>query len=180
MAKGEEFLIIDTGGLGYRVFVGNKIWQETKEGSDVELFTETILRRDTLELYGCRSREELEFFGFLLNISGVGPKTALVLAEFGSVEKLRKELEEKGDALSRKIRGVGPKRMRKILLELTGKIQQEQPSQKAETAEAREALSALGFSRQEIQKVFSKMPSEIKETEEVVKQALALLGNTRE
>jgi len=177
IAKGDEFLIIETNGLGYKVFVGDKIWQKAEVGREIELFTITALKRDTLELYGCPSWEEFQFLHLLLKISGVGPKTGLVLAEFGSVEKLKKGLEQRGEASGKKIKGLGKKKMQRILLELTGKIQQFKAEVVSEKTEPESALLALGFSKQEIQRALSKVPSEIKGTEEIVKRALGLLGD---
>lgn len=168
-------MVVETVGLGFKVFVGDKIWQEAKVAVEIELFTVTALKRDTIELYGCRGWEELEFLLFLLSISGVGPKTALILAEFGSVEKLKNELEKKGKMAAKNIKGVGRKKMQRILLELTGKIQQYQKQAGSEKTEPEKALSALGFSKQEIQEALSKVPPEIKEPEEVVKKALNFL-----
>jgi len=175
IAKGEEFLIVDINGLGYKVLVGDRIWQKAQKGKEIELFTITALKRDTIELYGCPSWKEFQFLHLLLKISGVGPKIGLVLAEFGSAEKLKKELEQRSKASGKKIKGVGKKKMQRILLELTGKIEQFKAEIVSEKTEPESALLALGFSKQEIQKALSMVPSNVKEAEDIVKRALNFL-----
>ena len=144
--KGEKFLAIETAGIGYKVFCAPGALKKIIEGEEIKLFTHLHLKEDAVELYGFLSREELGLFEILNEISGIGPKTAMMLASLGSLEKL-KEIMEKGK-LPPEIKGIGQKRMQKILLELTGKIHELNNHGSQETSEAVDALIALGFPRQ--------------------------------
>lgn len=172
--KDEKFLVIEVAGLGYKVFCSPSTLKKVSEDKLVKLFTSLYLREDSAELYGFLSAQELELFETLNEISGIGPKTAMLLASLGSLEKL-KEIIEKGQ-LPKEIKGIGKKRAQKILLELTGKAKEiETPQKIAKTDEALDALISLGFSKQRAKEALSKISGEMPE-EEKIKKALEILG----
>src|SRR3989344_4146278 len=145
--KGEKFLVVEATGVGYKIFCSPNTLKNIPEGEEAKIFTHLHLKEDAAELYGFLTLEELGLFETLNEISGIGPKTAMMLASLGSLEKL-KEIMEKGK-LPAEIKGIGQKRMQKILLELTGKIKELGPASGfSETDEALDALVSLGFPKQ--------------------------------
>ena len=132
------------------------------------------MKEDAAELYGFLGRGELGLFETLNEISGIGPKTAMMLSSLGSLEKL-KEIMENGK-LPPEIKGIGQKKMQKILLELTGKIKELKTPKNNEAAdETLDALISLGFSSQRAQEALSKITEELSR-EERIKKALRILG----
>lgn len=178
ISKSEDSMVVDAGGIGYEIFVGDESLKEAKEGEEKEFFTWVYLRQNTLELYGCSGPEQLDFFKFLMKISGIGPKTALSLAEFGSADKLKKEIEEKGSAFSKEIKGLGSKKMKQLLLELTGKVKELNKDRISQREEAVKALTNLGFSKKQAEEAVLEVPEEIEDSEKVIEQALKLLGQS--
>lgn len=174
--KGEKFVIIGVGGLGFKIFCSPATIRKIPEG-EITLYTHLYSKEETVELYGFLSPVELELFETLNDISGIGPKTAMMLASLGSLEKL-KEIMEKRE-LPAEIRGIGNKRMQKILLELTGKIG-EIGKKSAETQEDEvvQSLVSLGFSRQKAKEALSGIPEEVRDTEKRIKEALKILGRS--
>ncbi len=168
--------MVAAGDMGYEVFAGDKTLKEVKQGEEKEFFTWVYLRQNTLELYGCSNPEELEFFKFLMKISGIGPKIALSLAEFGSPDKLKEEMEKKGSSFSQEIKGLGRKKMKQLLLELTGKVKELNKGRVSEREEAVKALTNLGFSKKQAEKAVLKVPEEVDDSEKVIERALKLLG----
>ncbi|MBQ6154813.1 Holliday junction branch migration protein RuvA, partial [bacterium] len=78
-----DYLIIVTGGVGYKVFVGGKLLSRANN-SEIEVFTYAYIREDRFELYGVSSENELKLFEMLLSVSGCGPKMALALTDAGA------------------------------------------------------------------------------------------------
>ncbi|MBU1015089.1 Holliday junction branch migration protein RuvA, partial [Patescibacteria group bacterium] len=150
LQKGEGFAVLITNGVGYKVWVGDQVLQVLREQEEAEVFCAMRIRGDTVALFGLPSFEALALFDTLDAISGVGPKAALSLASHGSMEELKKALQEG------KTRGIGTKKLQKIRLELEGKID---PVSKAGRDEALDGLVALGFTKREAQEALSKVSS---------------------
>ena len=74
-----DSLILEVGGVGYRVYVSPSVIASTIPGGTLKLFTHHVVREDLQALYGFRTVEELGFFGLLLTVTGVGPKVAMAI-----------------------------------------------------------------------------------------------------
>ena len=172
--KDDRSLVLENQGIGFRVFVSPDTLKKISQTEEVRIFTHFHLREELAELYGFLTPKELELFEVLNDISGVGPKTALMLASLGSLEKL-KDVMEKGE-LPSEIKGIGKKRAQKILLELTGKIKEiKKPIDTDEIDGTLDVLISLGFSRQRAKEALSEIPADLNQ-EERVKRALKALG----
>jgi Holliday junction DNA helicase RuvA len=170
-------IILDKSGIGFEIFLSPSDLRELKVGEETDIFTHLFLGEKILELYGFLTPEKLELFKILKGVSGVGPKTAMGLAVAGSLEKLKDSLEQ--GELPDDVKGVGVKRLQKILLEITGKIKEVKkviPKSKITKDEVFDALTALGFSKQDVADAISQIPEEIKGAKERLREALKLLG----
>lgn len=178
--KKEKFIILDAGGVGYKVFLSTKtISKISQDNQNPELFCFLNVRENTLDLYGFLDFEELELFEILNDISGVGPKIALEIASLGPLEKLKKAIEKQKEKVFEKIPGIGRKRAQAIILELSGilrEISKEKLKGKKTPDEVEEALVNLGFPRQRAKEALSKIPEGIKDIEQRIKEALKILG----
>ena len=74
-----DSLVIEVGGIGYRVFTAPSVLATATAGGRLKLHTYHLVREDQQALYGFRSAEELGFFNLLLTVTGVGPKVALAI-----------------------------------------------------------------------------------------------------
>jgi len=121
--KKEEFVVIETGGIGYKIFCHPPMQDRFgKTGDTVCVYTYLYVREDTLALYGFPSQEEHDMFVMLLQVSGIGPKVALALvaqvlpSQFalavitGDVKRLTQ------------VKGVGKKGAERLILELKDKL----------------------------------------------------------
>lgn len=168
--KDDKSAIVERQGMGFEVFLSKINLDKIKTGEERSFYTFLSMGEKNIELYGFLSLEELELFKVLKNVSGVGPKTAVILSSIGSIEKL-KDLLEKGEI---PVKGIGEKKLQKILLEISGKIKEiKKPIKKDEVYKA---LSSLGFSKEEISEAVNSIPKEINDPEERIKQALRFLG----
>ena len=121
--KTAKFLIVGTGGVGYKIYVSPDTLSKAKKTSELVFFwIHTHVLEDAIDLYGFLVREELEFFEMLINISGIGPRSALAILGIASLETLRKAIGTGDTAYLTKISGIGKKTAEKIVIELRDKV----------------------------------------------------------
>ena len=151
------YLVIEIGGVGVRVAVPESILDETVAiGVELQLWTQLILRQDSLSLYGFVDSEQLHIFDLLLGAPGVGPKLAMAIVSGMSVDGLQHAITSDQPELLSRVPGVGIKTARKISFYLKDKIDDKQMSAKDSTfntldVELLEALTTLGYSVAEAQ-----------------------------
>lgn len=160
-----KLITIEKSGIGFDVFLNERDTKNLTKGKEIEVFTELLLKDKEIELYGFLSIEKLKLFKTLKNISGIGPKSALDLSFVNSLEEL-KSLIEKGE-----IKGIGEKKLQKILLEITGKVKS--INNKIDD-DALSGLISLGFKKSQAQEALKKVSNK-KDTEQRIKEALKLL-----
>lgn len=175
-------IIIDVNGVGYRVFVSaDTLSKSLVLGSTISVWTHLVVREDVLDLYGFLTRNELNFFELLISISGVGPKGALSILSLAPPETLKKAISSGNTSYLTQVSGIGRKIAEKIVLELrdkVGHIEGEAGSLDQE-AETIMALESLGYSNKEAREALRKIPENITETSEQVKEVLKQLSNNK-
>ncbi len=119
---GADSVVIEVGGVGLSVAVPVDISRTAHAGQTLALHTSLIVREDSLSLFGFTTREELEVFSLLLQVTGVGPKSALGVLSQLTVERIAEAVHAEDDAPFRKVSGIGPKTAQLIVLQLAGKI----------------------------------------------------------
>lgn len=171
-------MIVEVAGIGYQVFVSAKTGLKLPEmGKEVKLFCFQNVKEDALDLYGFMTHEELEFFETLMEIRGVGPKSALDIASLGSLNNIKDKILKQDEKIFAGIPGIGLKKAQTIILELTGKIKLLDSSKSKSSADpAENALTQLGFSTQQAKEALASIPANTKDMEERVKLALRYLG----
>ncbi|MFA6177726.1 MAG: Holliday junction branch migration protein RuvA [Candidatus Paceibacterota bacterium] len=175
--KTEKFLIVETGGVGYKISVSPDILSKTKKiNEEISLWTHTQVREDALDLYGFLERPELEFFELLLNVSGIGPRSALAILGIASIETLRKAIGTGDTSYLTKISGIGKKTAERIVIELRDKMGTElEGSSLREELDALEALKSLGYSQNEAREALKKVSPNVN-TNTKIREALKILG----
>ncbi len=123
MEKEPHRLVIDVGGLGYRAFIPLSTYYTLPEvGSEITLRIHTHVREDAISLFGFASREELDLFERLIEISGVGPRLALAILSGMPAADLVAVISEGDSGRLRGIPGVGPKTADRVILEMRDRI----------------------------------------------------------
>ena len=174
--KKEKFVILDVNDVGYKVFLSRQTLLTLPEiGSSIKVFTYQNVKEEALDLYGFLAYEGLEFFETLMDIRGVGPKSALDISDLGSLDKIKERILRQDEKIFEGIPGIGSKKAMTIILELTGKIKM-LGNKKDSADEAESALMQLGFSKQQAKEALSNVPGNIKNSEERIKLALKNLG----
>jgi len=158
-------LILDVGGVGLRLLVPMPLRTRLRVGEPTFLFTQLVVREDSLTLYGFETQADRELFMLLLGVDGVGPRIGLaVLSNMPKEEVHRAILSEQSDLLSR-VPGVGRKTAQKIVLHLHDKLTppgigtRPAPISERDT-EVLAALTALGYSVVEAQAAIQAIPAD--------------------
>ena len=116
-------VIVDSGSVGYRVFVSlNTLMALPDPGSEVSLHTVTVVREDAMHLYGFSDLRELDSFNLLVQVKGVGPKLALALLSGLKADDLSDAIFREDAAWISAVPGVGKKTAERIILELKDKV----------------------------------------------------------
>lgn len=186
-ADGE--LLLDVGGVGYRVSVPAPVLGATAEGEELELHVHTHVREDAIVLYGFTGAEDRRCFEALLAAHGVGPALALaVLSALTPPDLVRAVLEEDIDTLCA-VPGVGRKTAARLVLDLRSKLSVPEPAGRpvpggavpgapAARQEVRAALAELGYGSEEIRRAMAEVPGE-GAVEDLLRQALRELAGAR-
>ncbi len=161
----ENALVVEVGGVGYRVFVPAPLRGGAKAGESIFLFTHLVVREDAFLLYGFESQSDRELFNILLGVDGVGPKVALSVLSTMTLDAIQRAVfAEEPDVLSR-VPGVGKKTAQKMALHLKDKLKPVDSLSKlammSDTdSEVIAALTALGYSVVEAQAALQSIPKD--------------------
>ena len=142
-ARGADHVIVDVGGVGYKVFVPRQ-----PERDDVLLHTHQVVREDGQFLFGFESREELGLFEMLIGVGGVGPRAAVAMLSVARAVDLAAAIAAGDVAALARAPGVGKKTAERVILELRGKIgrtAEAPPGGSVPADDAAAALQALGY-----------------------------------
>ena len=119
---GPEFVVIELGGVGYRVMVAPALLGKLRPDREAHLFIHHLVREDQQALFGFGTPEELAFFELLMTVTGVGPRLALAITSAYPVTKLQLAIVTDDLDLLTSVSGVGRKTAQRIGLELKEKI----------------------------------------------------------
>lgn len=187
--KLENAVVVEAGGIGYRLFVpaNSSVYLE-KEGSPVTIYTSMMVREDDISLYGFGEQAELDTFGKLITVSGVGAKAALSILSAMPLNEVHQAIASEDAKSLTRANGIGKKTAERIVLELKDKFTAIEGAalsqdQQADTAgfgtdsrtEAVSALIALGYTRSEAVNALAAVTEKELTVEEYVKQALKKL-----
>jgi Holliday junction DNA helicase RuvA len=117
-----DSLIVEVGGVGYRVFASPSVLASVAPGGRLKLFTHHVVREDLQALYGFRTAEELGFFGLLLTVTGVGPKVAMAIVGSRPTAELQLAIMQQDQAVLVSIAGVGKRLAERVIFELKEKV----------------------------------------------------------
>ncbi len=175
-------LIVDAGGVGYKVFSTTDTALEATVGSEIFLWTFLSVKETALDLFGFLDRDSLDIFELLIGISGIGPKTALGILNVATPSLLRQAVASEDTSYLTKVSGIGKKNADKIVLELRDKLvttSEDRQTNLRGASDVLEALLSLGYNERESREVLKRIPKELTSSSERVKYALKLLSEER-
>lgn len=187
--KSKDYIVIDVGGIGYKVFMSETAINELEKGTEVKVFTYMRVREDDISLYGFLNNEELVTFELLISVGGVGAKSAITILSNITPSKFALAVITNDVNTLKKLPGIGAKTAGRIILELKDKMKTEQSIEENKNEEIKEAivldnkandaveaLCVLGYTRKDVEKVLSNIDTNKLTVEEIIKQGLKYLG----
>lgn len=193
--KAREYIVIDVGGLGYKVFMSEIAMQDLGNiGDIIKVHTYYRVMEDDISIFGFNTAEELRLFEFLISVSGVGAKTAITM--LGSIEPSDFAIAIISDDINtlKKLPGIGTKTAQRIVLELKDKLKKEQQIEElnistnkatdikkviekdSKLEEAMSALQVLGYNSKEIESALDRIDKDNLSLEELIKVGLKELA----
>jgi Holliday junction DNA helicase RuvA len=186
MVRRPDHVVIDAGGVGYRLAVSAETLKAVPAaGSDAFLHAELIARDDSLALYGFSAEDERDLFRLLITVSGIGPKVAIATLSGGSTRDLLRAIAA-GDAKRfQAVPGIGKRTAERIIVELrekvAGALEEEVVAVESEEGSARtlarDGLVNLGYAPIEAEQLLDGV--EGSEPQELVAEALRKAGSAR-
>lgn len=189
-ARGGDYIIIEAGGIGYKVFTSLTTLEAAGQpGHEIKAFTHLYVREDIMSLYGFATQEELGMFELLLTVSGVGPKAGLALLSAVSPSKFGLAVITDDAKTLTRAQGIGSKMAQRIILELKDKIKKEQlalntgagfekaavSGEGSRLSEAVSALMVLGYTPVEASRAVAAVYSDELDLETIIKNSLKSL-----
>lgn len=175
-----KICVLTSSGVGYEVNLPPFLFLELKNNQEIELNVYLAVRENALELYGFKDLEQKDLFLKFLNVNGIGPKSALHLLSLGTVEEISSAIARGDVSYLTKVSGVGKKTAERIVVELKSKMGERGigngESEVGQLGEVVDALTSLGYSKDEARNVVRELKGENKKSEDLLKEALKLLS----
>jgi len=165
--KSPTYVIVETGGIGYKINISLNTYAQIEKSERVKLLTHFYVKEDQQTLYGFAEMIEKKLFIHLISVSGIGPSTARLMLSGMSPDELRSAIIGEDLVAFKKVKGVGPKTAKRLILDLKDKLIKESGEDNLATTnivaggntlrqEALSALVALGYVKIQAQKALNK------------------------
>lgn len=185
-----QYIVVDVNGVGYKLLVANPYRYQEDRTKKVQVYVYQAVREDNISLFGFTDQNEKKLFMQLINVSGIGPKSALAILANPDHQGLVDAITNNNVSYLTKFPGIGKKTALQIVLDLRDKLTNESSNSlfattqltvdatvNRELKDALEALAALGYKERDIKKVQKTlMKEEQMATDEYLRQALRLLN----
>lgn len=185
-----QYIVVDVNGVGYKLLVANPYRYQEDRTKKVQVYVYQAVREDNISLFGFTDQNEKKLFMQLINVSGIGPKSALAILANPDHQGLVDAITNNNVNYLTKFPGIGKKTASQIVLDLRDKLTNESSSSlfattqltvdatvNRELKDALEALAALGYKERDIKKVQKTlMKEEQMATDKYLRQALRLLN----
>ena len=184
------YIVVDVNGVGYQVYVANPFKYEEDEHVEQKVFVYQAVRDNDISLYGFKNSSEKQLFLKLLDVSGIGPKSALAILANDDNRGLINAINSDDDGYLTKFPGIGKKTAKQIILDLKGKLSDvdsdmltgqdnldlDLNASSPYLKESLEALRALGYTKTEVKRISKKLEKyDGKSTDDYLRQGLRLL-----
>ena len=171
-------VVLDVHGVGYEVYLANALSQKMNE--ELFLYTYQHVREDAILLFGFIKEEDYEVFMRLINVKGIGPKTAQTMLSVCSGKEMIEAIENDDIKRLKSLPGIGAKTAGQIVLDLKGKFVSLETSDGATSnpvwGQVQDALLSLGYKTNQLTKIKKEFENTELGEDEMLRQALILLA----
>ncbi len=185
--KSPTYILVETSGIGYHVNISLQTYGKIEQLNEITILTYFHVKEDSQTLFGFADEAERSIFKHLISVSGIGTNTARIVLSSMDASDVRTAIISENVAAFNKIKGIGPKTAKRIILDLKDKMVKESGDQPLSINdlgntirdEALQALVALGFVKTKVQKVLNSILSKdpkMSSVEVLIKTALKNLS----
>ena len=175
-------VVLDVHGVGYEVYLANALSQ--KKDEELFLYTYQHVREDAILLFGFLKEEDYEVFMRLINVKGIGPKTAQTMLSVCSGKEMIEAIENDDIKRLKSLPGIGAKTAGQIVLDLKGKFVSLETSESSTSnpvwTQVQDALVSLGYKSSQLTKIKNELENTELQEDEMLRQALVLLAKRME
>jgi len=180
--KQAPHVVLECNGVGYEIETPMSTFLDLPEsGTEMFLYTHLLVREDAQILYGFATEDERALFRTLLKVNRVGAKMALGVLSAMTTSDFRRCVEYEDSAMLSKVPGIGKKTAERLIMEMRDKVDKvgtpSLPGEKIAVeansrSEAFDALVALGYKANEVNKLLGTLDTDDKSAEDIIRQAL--------
>ena len=180
-SKSPNQIIIDVNGVGYFSNISLNTFEQVPSKGKLRLYTQLIVREDAHILYGFWEEQERVMFRELINVSGVGANTALMILSYMKPSEVMGAVENSDVDAFKQIKGIGLKSAQRIIVDLKGRLEKIESNNEISSSqdntfknEALSALTVLGVDKKKAVKTIDEIlkNEDIQSVEELIKKTL--------
>ncbi len=176
----ENLISLDVGGIGFEVFLNPKTLAKINQKKEIELFITTCLKKEKISLYGFLDRLEKNLFELFINkISGIGPKTALLILDLG-VNKITNAIRNADTTTFGQVPRLSKKMAQKIIIELKNQLgslkELDLRDKSTKEQEAINALLNLGFEEWQVIKAINQLDVNNLNLQNIIKLSMKFIS----
>lgn len=177
LSKNPPELVLEVGNTAYEIFMPMPSFYAIEKKDSATIYIHLNVKEDSHTLYGFFSLNEKLMFRELIRVSGVGPKVALAILSYLSIDNLISCIVDEDADILAKTPGIGKKTAQKLIIEIKNRIEKLNFSttktiKNSNIKGARSALNALGFNSKEIEKMLATINDKDYSTEQIIRLAL--------
>lgn len=179
--RNDPYILLDVHGVGYKVYVTSQLFSSLTLGQELTIFTHMHVKEDALDLFGFPTAEDLRLFELLIDVNGIGPKTAVGVFAVGSRQEIMQAIAQANVDFFTGVPRLGKKNAQKIIIELKNKIGGKEELNLAEESDdlvlqTIAALEGIGFSEREARMAIKAIDGKGESVQDKVRLALKQLG----
>ena len=181
----DSYFVIEAGGVGYKVYAPLNNLKKISEGKTVTAYTYLAVSERAMDLYGFLDPADKTFFTLLLDVPGIGPKSALGILDKTTMAEVQRAILDNDPEVLTQLAGLSEKTAERIITALKSKVESltarpkggtQAPAERSADSEAFEALVSIGYSAVEARRALNQVDQKIADSSQRVKAALKLLA----
>src|SRR3989338_699944 len=181
----DSYFVIEAGGVGYKVYAPLSNLKKMSEGKTVTAYTYLAVSERAMDLYGFLDPADKTFFTLLLEVPGIGPKSALGILDKTTMAEVQRAILDNDPEVLTQLAGLSEKTAERIITALKSKVEsltarprggKQAPAERSADSEAFEALVSIGYSAIEARRALNQVDQKIADSSQRVKAALKLLA----
>lgn len=179
--RSDPYIILNVNNVGYKIYIGSSVLSLlTSNNEEITIFTHTHVREDLLELYGFLDPLDLKLFEYLIDVSGIGCKTAMGIFSIGKRNEIINAIANADVGFFTNVPRLGKKNAQKIIIELKSKLggvtDIDLSGSDSGNSTVMAALKQFGYSVSEANAALKALSGKKLAEDEMIRQALKYLG----